>query len=48
MPQLDAEEIPDQLRSRLGNSPERELHVAADEQRRITRLRLDRMFSDSG
>jgi OHCU decarboxylase len=30
------------LRQRLGNDPDAELHVAAEEQRRITRLRLQK------
>ena len=32
------------LRERLKNDPETEVHVAADEQRRITRLRLERLL----
>ena len=36
-------EILTELRRRLGNNPEDELRVAADEHRRITRLRLERM-----
>ncbi|MDP8978283.1 MAG: 2-oxo-4-hydroxy-4-carboxy-5-ureidoimidazoline decarboxylase, partial [Actinomycetota bacterium] len=35
-----AGEMLDELRRRLGNGPETELRVAAEEQRRITRLRL--------
>jgi OHCU decarboxylase len=38
------EEILRQLTRRLDNSPEEELRVAAEEHRRITRLRLDRML----
>jgi OHCU decarboxylase len=38
------EEILGELTRRLGNDPEEELRVAADEHRRITRLRLDRML----
>lgn len=37
-----AAEIEAQLRSRITNPPEHELRVAAEEQRRITRLRLER------
>ena len=33
------------LRARLGNDPETELRVAAEEQRKITRLRLEKRFS---
>jgi OHCU decarboxylase len=39
------EEILGELTRRLGNSPEEELRVAAEEHRRITRLRLERMFA---
>ncbi len=42
---------PDELlaitRSRLGNGSNRELVIAAGEQRKITRLRLEKMFNDS-
>jgi 2-oxo-4-hydroxy-4-carboxy-5-ureidoimidazoline decarboxylase len=34
-----------QLRQRLGNDPETELRVAAGEQARITRLRLERLLA---
>lgn len=37
-------EILANLRSRLGNDPEEELRVAADEHRRITTLRLQKLF----
>jgi 2-oxo-4-hydroxy-4-carboxy-5-ureidoimidazoline decarboxylase len=37
------EEILSELDRRLGNGPEEELRVAAEEHRRITRLRLERM-----
>jgi OHCU decarboxylase len=40
-----AEEILANLRSRLGNDPDAELRVAAEEHRRITRLRLQRLLS---
>ena len=40
-----AEEILENLRSRLTNDPEVELRVAAEEHRRITRLRLQRLQS---
>jgi len=33
---------------RLDNAPEVELRVAAEEQRRITRLRLDKLLADEG
>ena len=38
-----AEEMLELARKRLGNDPERELRVAADEQRKITELRLEKM-----
>ena len=38
------EEILADLRSRLGNEPAEELRVAADQHRRITRLRLASLF----
>lgn len=38
------EEILAELRRRLGNSPEAELQIAAGEQAKITRLRLERLF----
>lgn len=34
------------LRGRLGNGPEKELRVAAEEQRKITRLRLQKLLSE--
>jgi OHCU decarboxylase len=39
-----AEEILANLRDRLGNDPATELRVAAEEHRRITRLRLERLL----
>jgi len=39
-----AEEILANLRARLGNDPDTELRVAADEHRRINRLRLERLL----
>ena len=39
-----AEEILANLRARLGNGPDTELRVAADEHRRINRLRLERLL----
>jgi 2-oxo-4-hydroxy-4-carboxy-5-ureidoimidazoline decarboxylase len=33
------------VRSRLPNSPEQEIRVAAGEQQKITRLRLERLFT---
>lgn len=41
----DAEEILAALTGRLGNDPATELRVAADEHRRITRLRLERLMA---
>jgi allantoicase len=38
-----AGELLDELRRRLGNDPATELRVAAEEQRKITRLRLDKL-----
>jgi OHCU decarboxylase len=43
---LAAAEIETQVRSRMTNSPEQEVRVAAEEQRKITRLRLERMLED--
>jgi OHCU decarboxylase len=40
----DAAEILAALQARLGNDPDTELRVAADEHRRITRLRIDRLL----
>jgi OHCU decarboxylase len=40
----DAGEILAALTERLGNDPDTELRVAADEHRRITRLRLERLM----
>jgi OHCU decarboxylase len=42
----DAEEILAALTERLGNDPATELRVAADEHRRITRLRLERLMAE--
>ena len=39
-----AEEIPAELTRRLGTTPEEEVRAAAEEHRRITRLRLERML----
>ena len=33
------------LRERLGNDPDKELHVAAEEQRKITQLRLNKVIN---
>jgi len=41
------EEILADLRTRLDNPPERELVIAAREQHRITRLRLEKLISDA-
>ena len=40
-----AEEMLDVCRRRLHNAPAEELKVAAEEQRKITRLRLEKMFA---
>jgi OHCU decarboxylase len=42
----DAEEILAALTERLGNDPATELRVAADEHRRITRVRLERLMAE--
>jgi 2-oxo-4-hydroxy-4-carboxy-5-ureidoimidazoline decarboxylase len=42
----DAAEMLAELEARLGNDPETELRVAAEEQRKITRLRLERLLSE--
>lgn len=39
-----ADEMIGILHERLGNDPDRELRVAADEQRKITRLRLEKLL----
>lgn len=39
-----AEEMLDLLRSRLDNDPETELRIAAEEQRKITHLRLEKFW----
>lgn len=43
---LTASEMLTMLRARLGNAPDEELRVAAEEQRKITALRLEKMLSD--
>jgi 2-oxo-4-hydroxy-4-carboxy--5-ureidoimidazoline (OHCU) decarboxylase len=40
-------EMLDLLRLRMENSPEMELHIAAQEQNKITNLRLKKMLSDA-
>jgi OHCU decarboxylase len=40
-----AEEILSLARERIGNEPDSELRVAAEEQRKITRLRLEKLLS---
>lgn len=40
-----AEEMLALLRSRLGNDPETEIRVAAEEQRKITRIRLEKLLA---
>jgi OHCU decarboxylase len=42
----DAPEILAALTERLGNDPATELRVAAEEHRRITRLRLERLMAE--
>lgn len=44
-----AEEMLELARERLGNDPEKELRIAAVEQRKITRLRLEKLLgTDNG
>jgi 2-oxo-4-hydroxy-4-carboxy-5-ureidoimidazoline decarboxylase len=43
-----AEEMLGLLRARLGNAPDRELEIAAGEQKKITKLRLEKLLDDSG
>jgi OHCU decarboxylase len=43
----DSEELLAITRARLGNSPQIELRIAAEEHRKITRLRLRKLFHDS-
>jgi len=43
-----AEELLALARSRLRNDPHAELRVAAEEQRKITRLRLEKLFTEAG
>lgn len=43
---LTAEDMLSRLRARLTNDRERELAIAADEQRRITRLRLQKLLEE--
>lgn len=45
---LSAEEMMRALRDRLQNDPAVELRVAAEEQRKITRSRLERLASEAG
>lgn len=40
-----AEEMMEILRSRLSNTPEQEIRVAAEEQNKITRLRLEKLLT---
>jgi OHCU decarboxylase len=40
-----ADEMLALLRARLGNDPEREISLAAEEQRKITRLRLEKLLA---
>jgi OHCU decarboxylase len=40
-----AEEMLGILRARLGNDAEKELGIAAEEQRKITRIRLEKLLS---
>jgi OHCU decarboxylase len=44
---LTAEQILDRLRTRLSGAPDAELRIAAEEQRKITQLRLERMLEDA-
>ena len=43
----DSEELLAITRARLGNTPPIELRIAAEEQRKITRLRLAKLFHDT-
>jgi len=43
----DSEELLAITRARLGNSPQIELRIAAEEQRKITRLRLQKLCHDA-
>lgn len=43
-----ADEMLALLRERLENEPQREISVAAEEQRKITRLRLEKLLGDAG
>ena len=40
-----AEEMLNMLNERLKNEPEKELHIAVNEQNKITHLRIDKLFS---
>ena len=40
-----AREMLELLRERIGNAPEREIRIAAEEQEKITRIRLARVFA---
>ena len=40
-----AAEMLDMLRQRLGNDPEKEIHIAMGEQQKITRLRLEKLLT---
>ena len=40
-----SKEILESLQQRLSNDPETELRIAAEEQRKITRLRLEKLFT---
>ncbi len=43
----DADELLEDLRRRMHNTPDRELQVAAEELRKITRLRLEKLLARS-
>jgi OHCU decarboxylase len=43
----DSEELLAITRARLGNAPQIELRIASEEQRKITRLRLRKLFTES-
>lgn len=43
-----ADEMLALLRARLGNDPQKELSLAAEEQRKITRLRLEKLLAVAG
>ena len=45
-PEKTAQEMLTELRIRLQNSPEVEIEIAADEQNKITKLRIEKLLDD--